>query len=325
MSSNLDKYIEKVNKFIKDNPNLTEELLIRYVYMDLGKRFSFNSQFLPFGNSKKRQEIYYKSGILSELDKCMEDNIVICKSEAKILEYILKHLGVNIETVVQQNDFRKCPHVYNIIKPKDGKKPYSIDLQEDMYRIKMHGFTVNYGLSLEDETKAVIPRFKQEQMDRFLGFVDDKNFYTDEYFYTLKSDFNCLETLRQKAKFLLENIDVFENPNMEYTDKMWYHVRILQDFFNEQDFDYENGTGKIHIINCYKKFEDKTKYLNCVTVQTAEGIDIYVYNNKQGKYSEIDILNLAKAVKNGLVLHNAKIPGLGETLKKLKEDDQKTM
>ena len=318
---NLSKYIEKIEKYLKANPDLSEDLLIRYVYMDLGLRFSFNPQFLPFGNSKKRQEIYYKSNFLSELDKCMKDNLVICKSGAKIFEYILKHFGVNIETVVEDYDNRKCPHVYNVIKPKNGDEPYRVDLQEDMYRIQMHGFTTNYGLSLKDENTYVIPRFKQEQMDRKLGFIDNNHYYTDEYLYLLKSDICYFDDFRETAKFILENIEVFENPQMKYTDRQWYHVQILQQFFDRNEFDYENNNGKIHIINCYKKINDETKDINCISVEASNETDLYVYNKKEGKYSQISLSALARAVKNGLILHNCRVKGLGKILKQLKQDN----
>ena len=53
--SNLSEYIEKVKEYKKKNQNISEEELIRYVYLDLGKRFSFDLSF-SFGNKKKKKE-----------------------------------------------------------------------------------------------------------------------------------------------------------------------------------------------------------------------------------------------------------------------------
>lgn len=319
--SNLSKYIEKIETYIKENPELSEELLIRYVYLDLAQRFSFDLQFKPFGNSKTRKEIYYRSGCMDEMEKCMESNVVICKSAARILEYVLKHFGVNIKTVVEECDYRRCPHVYNMIIPKNGSEPYNVDLQEDMYRIQMHGFTTNYGISTRDDETLVVSRFEQEQMDRKLGFIDDEHYYTDEYLYLLKSDIGYFENFEDKAKFILENIEVFENPNMQYIDRQWYHVRILQNFFSKKEFDYDNSDGKIYVIDCYRKEDEKNKYYNCVVVRTAKKIDIYLYNKKEGKYSQISLMKFAKAVHNGLIIHNCKVPGLGNALKKIKNSE----
>ena len=49
-----------IKEYIKQNPNISEEKLIRYVYLDLGQRFSFDLRF-AFGNTKTRRNIYTKS------------------------------------------------------------------------------------------------------------------------------------------------------------------------------------------------------------------------------------------------------------------------
>ena len=158
----------------------------------------------------------------------------------------------------------------------------------------MHGFTKNYGISLKDSTTMVISRFEQEQMDRKLGYIDDEHSYTDEYLYLLKSDIGFFEDLGEKARFILENIEVFENPQMQYTDRQWYHVRILQQFFTKKEFNYNEGTGKIRIIDCYKEINGIRRYINCVAVQTVRGTDIYMYNKKRENILKLTQLILHK-------------------------------
>jgi hypothetical protein len=247
----------------------------------------------------------------------MENNLVICSSVSYIFAYVLSYFGVNIKSVVS-NDYSDCPHVYNVIYPKNECKPFSVDLQEDMYRVQMHGFTSNYGISIKDFKTYVISRQRQEQMDRKLGYIFDGYYYTDDYLYLLKNDICFFEKFEDKVSFLLENIDVFANPKMMYTDRQWYHVRILQCFFDKKEFDYNNNSGKIHFIDCYKNINGEKKYLCCVTVQGSNGVDIYVYNSNEGKYSKVDLLCFARAVKNGLVLYNGKVQGLGKVLRNVK-------
>ena len=59
--SNLSKYIEKVKEYKNQNPGISEEKLIRYVYLDLGQKFSFNLKFF-FTNrrTKKRYMLIAK-------------------------------------------------------------------------------------------------------------------------------------------------------------------------------------------------------------------------------------------------------------------------
>lgn len=322
--SNLEKYIEQVKKYQKENPNISETELIRYVYLDLGKRFSFNENFLPFGNSKKQQNLYkYHSRNFEDLEECMEKNTVICKSVSYILEYILKTLGIDIKTVVDPCDMRKCPHMYNIITPKQGK-PYIVDLQSDMYNIQSHSFTKNFGLSVIDGKSYIISRFEQEQIDRKIGYIDNENYYSDDYLYLLKYDADLIEDFDEKVKFILENIDIYNNPNMKYTDRQWHHKAILEEFFSSKEFNYSNSSGKIRMIDCYKDIKNERYYVNCISVQTKDGTQIYVYNKKEYRYCQMDLMDFAKAVHNGLVVYNCNVPGLKRALKILQEDKKES-
>ena len=56
--NNLDEYILEIKEKIKTIPDITELELIRYVYLDLGNKISFDETFQPFGNSKTKQKIY---------------------------------------------------------------------------------------------------------------------------------------------------------------------------------------------------------------------------------------------------------------------------
>lgn len=317
--SRLTEYIEKIENYVSQHGNMTEIEIIRYVYLDLGKRLSFNEKFLPFGNSKEKKNMYrYRSSRLEDLEECMETNKAICKSISYILEYVLKSLGIDIKTVADSNSKISCPHVYNIITLKSGES-FSVDLQEDMYNIQSHSFTKNFGKSLEDENCYVISRAEQEQMDKKNGYINDENYYSDDYLYLLKYDINFMESFEEKVKFILENIDVYDNPNMGYTDRQWHHKTILEEFFNNAEFNYQYNNGRIRMIDCYKDINKKRYYVNCISVQTKNGTEIYVYNKKEYRYCQMDFMNFAKAVQNGLVVHNCSVPGLNSALRRLKD------
>lgn len=54
----LDKYVSEIKEHIKTIPDISEIELIRYVYLNLGSKLSFDETFMPFGNSKSRQNMY---------------------------------------------------------------------------------------------------------------------------------------------------------------------------------------------------------------------------------------------------------------------------
>ena len=54
--SNLDNYVEYIKKKINKIENITETEIIRFVYWDLGNRFSFDLNYI-FGNSETKRKI----------------------------------------------------------------------------------------------------------------------------------------------------------------------------------------------------------------------------------------------------------------------------
>ena len=62
------------------------------------------------------------------------------------------------------------------------------------------------------------------------------------------------------------------------------------------------------------------KYIQCIAVLTKHGTDMYVYDKKSYKYSKISMKHFARAVKNGLVIHNCKVPGLKKALDELNNE-----
>ena len=90
--SRLNDYIEKTKKYIEEHKDLTETEIVRYVYLDLGKRFSFDLNFV-FGNSKTKKQIYKNSGKLENLNKSMENNVVICKLSSYLQYNKVKRWG----------------------------------------------------------------------------------------------------------------------------------------------------------------------------------------------------------------------------------------
>ena len=175
-----------------------------------------------------------------DLDECMENNVVICKSVSYILEYVLKNIGVDISTEVDQNDMRKCPHRYNI---------------------QTHSFTRYFGIDSIYNMDYVISRFEQEKMDKKNGYISEENYYSDDYLYLLYSVADLIENFDEKTKFLLENIDICECSNIGYTDRQWHHKRILEEFFDKKEFNYNEGNGKIRIVDCYKDGTFCTGYI----------------------------------------------------------------
>lgn len=304
--SKLNEYIENLKKYIKENPNLTETELVRYVYLDLGKRLSFSLIF-AFGNSKTRHQIYMDSRSEDCLNECMENNTAICKSISYILEYILKRVGVDIETVVDPNSFRSCSHMYNIVNSKEYNS-YIIDLQSDLKNIKSLSTTQFFGLSIHSDSAPVISRFELEKIDKKLGYIDNENYYSDDYLYLIKSDMGYFSDLSEKAKFVIENIEIHENPNMKYAERKWHHERVLKELFTHEELE------KICQVDCYEEIDGEKEYKNCIVVDKKGGVDIYMYSTEDFCYHQISIEDFEKEAEKGIIFP-LKYPKLKQILK----------
>ena len=312
--SNLEHYIEKTKKYIEEN-NFTETEIIRYVYLDLGKRFSFNLEF-NFGKSKEKVQIYRKNNRnIDELNECMENDTIICRSVAYILEYVLSKLGIKIISS-ELDDNKLYPHVHNIVDTSDFGR-YVIDLQRDLGYIQSHSRTRFFGLSImEWEEKSIITRFSLEQIDKKLGYIDKTNYYSDDYLYLLKSDIGFFEEVDEKAKFILENIDICDNPNMRYFERKNFHYDILKELFTIHEL------TKIHQVDFYQEIGDKKDYKNCIVVDKKGGVDIYIYSVEDSGYKSISLEDFSEMADSGL-LYPKQCPKLNEILKDFRNTQER--
>ena len=127
--SSLEKYVEKVKKETEGFSNIEK---LRYIYWDLGSKFAFDLDF-SFGNSKTRKQIYDHSRSEDDLNRCLENNTAICKSIAYIFSYVMKELGVNIESVIDEETAMKTAK-------KMEKGTFDLeDFLEQLHQIKKLG------------------------------------------------------------------------------------------------------------------------------------------------------------------------------------------
>ncbi len=309
----LDEYVEEIRKKLSELPYVNEDVIAAYVYLSLGEKLSFDIDFLPFGSSKKRQAKYNGCSVLSELEDCMKNEKIICKSLAYIVKYILSKLNIDVSVVTDPYDFRKTPHVYNVIRPKDGSEPYIIDLQEDMYRIKMHDPIENFGLSPVKRGEYIIPFQKQKDLFKMLGY------YTyEDYYDNMKLDLEYIDNFKDKVRFVLENIEICENSSMSHIDRQWNHARRLEKIFDRKTFNYFDTKGKIQFRNCYKIIDGERKCFNVIIVEDGPIPDIYIYSDNECRYVQVDFTSFANEVINGLTIHNAKILNLRKKINEIK-------
>lgn len=306
----IDNYIEKVKK---ETEGFTEDEVVRYVYMNLGQRLSFNLEF-SFGNSKKKREIYSNNGRRNIAEQ-LKTNIIICKSASYILERILKAMGVNIETKVVPEDYRKCAHMFNVVKPKDGREAYKIDLQTDLENIQSHTRTKEFGKSERAREISVISRDELERIDRKIGYIKNDYYYADEYLDLLKMNMRYFSDFREKVEFVLQNIDIYHNKEMKYAERKWHHETVIRELFTEEE------QKQICVNDCYRITPQGKEYVTCISLTIPKkGTSLYMFSVEDNNYREISVEELAHQVQEGLIVIQT-IPILKVFLKKQEKNN----
>ena len=115
----LDKYIQEL-KLIQSKMNFNEIELIRYIYINLGKKMDFDLNY-TFGNRKNKNKIYKKEIDEEELNRIFKIHTAVCKSLAYLQEKILKEFDIDIRTVeteMQTDRIQRkaCLQYYQIAK-----------------------------------------------------------------------------------------------------------------------------------------------------------------------------------------------------------------
>ena len=229
----------------------------------------------------------------------------------------MKELGVNIESVIDEEDFRKYPHIYNVLITEDGRK-YRFDLQEDMRNIKAQLRTQYFGIPIEDEEQELISRAELDQIDKKQGHISEKSYYTDEYLELIKMHLPMFEDFGKKVQFVLENSEAYTNPEMGYADRKWR----MEDLIGNENKDgllfSKEEKYKINMIDCYREIEGKKHYELCIVVNVKGGKDIYLFSDETNSFRKMTLEEFAEQIENGLVNLQG-IQGLKQVLKSRKQ------
>ncbi len=286
--------------------NLTQIEQARYIYLQLGKLFTFDEKYW-LGNSKTRKMIY-KSARKIHTPKDLKSNKVICVSLTNTYNGLLQRMGIEAEAVHAEDDL----HVYSIFKI-DGVE-YEADLQRDMKFIQAHRKTRLFGREPDYSTRKLISDEQMQEMDEKFGYTyeGDENLYI--LINRLKEKLKQFSSVGKKTEYALEQIGQFEeDSDMGFVEKMLYYEMILPDVLNEKE------AKKIQIMDMYVENDGERKYTCCISANNENEKNSYerfIYSEKTGTFLPIDERDLIKLMDEGLrTVGNKKIRGLTKSTK----------
>lgn len=158
------------DKIIEDMPKELNQIeMVRYIYIQLGKYFSYDEKYITSESDEKKREIF---------DRDIENDKVVCTSLSRIYERLLKRVGINAKTVLIPGE--RLGHAFTEIEI-DGRK-YFTGLVRDLMRIKT-GFKTNEFMIDNPDRFGEDSEFTALS-DEELKKIDDKIGYTyNRYVY----------------------------------------------------------------------------------------------------------------------------------------------
>lgn len=279
--------------------NLTQIEQARYIYLQLGKLFTFDEKYW-LGNSKTRRTIY-RAAKKVHSPKDLKSNKVICVSISNTYISLLEKMGIEAEAAHAEDDL----HVYTIFKV-DGVE-YEADLQRDMKFIQAHRKTRSFGREPDYSTRKLISDEQMQEMDDKFGYTYEGDEYLAILIDRLRDKLELLPNMEQKIKYALKKIERFEaDTDMGFVEKMLYYEMILPDVLSSKE------SKKVQIMDMYVEEDGERKYTCCISANKEKNEYVrYMYSEKTGTFLPIDEQELIKLMSEGLrTVGNKKIQGL---------------
>ncbi len=137
--------IEELDLVFKEN-HMNDFEKIRYIYLYVCKKFSYDVRFI-FALPSMKREIYNKEVDITHV----EDFEIVCYTYSKILKEILDYYGYESE-VIKEDSRSETPHAYVIAKL--GNRLLRLDpvTKHDTTRVKMNIATYDFAPVNEDLT-----------------------------------------------------------------------------------------------------------------------------------------------------------------------------
>lgn len=291
----IDEYVEQLKEYTKDYTDIEK---LRYVYLNLGKLMSFDTEF-AYGTEKTKINMYNNiTSDIKYLNKEFENGIIICKSLAYILKYILNKLDIKTDINIYYNECNNYKHINNTVKIDE--EIFIIDLQQDLKNIQIHSTTDYFLVDIYEQ--QCISKNQLKKIDKKIGYITEENPYIEEYLYELKKSIENLELEEKVEKILTFLTNYIDTNSMGYYEiKRAYYSLLLTILLPREKY-------LVRFIDGYK-MGIKKEYNLFILVNNT----IYMYDNK--KWNKITLYDVSILLEKGYVLLND-IPGLKTLLKR---------
>ena len=257
----------EILKIVNNIPNVSPIEKVRWVYIKLGKLFSFDPKI------DTSKEANLSMDYIDKYETCVQISV--------ILDEILNSIDPNIRSVIIErtiNDKKyDQEHLCNIITINDNEK-YLLDLSLDLFRIHFNLRTKEFGYSgFMNYDLDIIPQSDTDEMDKKLGLYEDG--YIDESIKRTKEELSFMDftnmTLEEEIDYRMTKVNEYLSMNDTYSESNQFLYIIALDNIIEcqtirtiiknndvQRYVYifkRNGETVIYIFDEHNRFYKTTK------------------------------------------------------------------
>lgn len=286
----------KIQEILKNaQRNVSKELQMRYIYLELGKIYRRNVNFF-YGTDAEKAEIYNRNFNING------DNIdIICKSIGKdIYVKVFEQAGIKAKCVNKETN-SPFPHIDIIASPDEGKHWYYMNPMDDLYRIQGGLKTQRYGSrTLKYDGLDYYTEEQLREMDNRLGYTYN-GMYMDEFFDTVRAEFMNRAKIKKhilEARQDITKRDLTKDFYIEY--KMDFTMQHIAEFQKMQGYielkkyqkeifgrvltQVEKARIKIH--NLCNSQNDKTNMKSVIEVCLDKGHIYYITETGTNEYKK---------------------------------------
>lgn len=298
-----ENLIDKTIKRMPENLNKIEQA--RYIYISLGKLFTFDKEYW-LGNSEQQKKIYYRS-ISNNIDieklKEKRKTRATCIEISKVYENCLKRIGIDATTYQEDPDDR---HRITLIKVDNNT--YEADLQRDLVYIQTKRDTKYFGYNVKGQEYS-INKDKLKQIDAKIGYDSEGEITIKELIENLKSNFKNKMKLSEKVKIALNEVsNIPEVQKMEYVERAIFYRWFLNKVFKSNEVENLQMTD-IQIKDKDNCYEDDYNFTITV-IERGNEYTRFIYSENDKKYINISEEKFIELAKGKTGAHGKKIQGL---------------
>lgn len=257
--------------------NFSDEELLRWLYKELGDKFSFNRKYryAITPEEKARLELEAKDVVMRPRRINNPDSVICIDIEETMHTLLTDLFGIDSRVVLDGSG----PHVYLEARTENYGR-VKLDLQEDLCNVKARRRTEHFACenSYDGRVFMTIPEDKLKEIDKKLGYIGEDEKYMEDYLEDYRDkveESESFDEMIRKIFALLEHKFSKQLRDMKYCERTELYKKVIEDMMP----DVEVG---------HRTFRENRKLLSCFIVPGEDGDETYyLYNKEKRCYEQI--------------------------------------